>query len=1126
MGQEISMEDYESDSSLQSILQYQVQGDVVKIQIEHLSERWILRACVAEKRAAPYGRLRSECGEPLIQKRDLNSVINNPKYRDGFPVPSTTDDLSTFDEEVFESCTRTVEVPLKPKNQRAVSIPNLSHIRSRLSSIQLPSKLHLQAPSKPKFLDKLFTNVGLSKKLQGRTRNGLVIQTVTTGTADSENSEEDLIIPLERDSQGSVSEPQTEVSSPCEEFQEKTTQSTPSSPKLSGIVKRRLLEYQQIGAGNSGPRLRSLSTPSSPSFKKRGFVHPSPQASYNSKGDPSLSVFCSGLSRNEQFRKTVMSKGFVKALVNQIDGNSQSPGIEEKPNDKTKPANSECEKKEEEKNILEIPNVKPSDVVKSQNSPRISKKDIEKFVKTPPSIHKKPSTRHGSSDHSNCSSGTTSPVLSPSTKKHVFNSHRSSNSSQKSSSSDNDVVTSSPRASRKNKEIVSEEAGNTYDNVEVVAENESKRDISSSDKSLSSGFYSNGVSSVGQETGGEEETIKEGTSIGLDPAKLFDSSWSDSDVGSFSEFDSDLEEEHPVEVKEDPNCVGECKIKKIASELLQTEAAYTTRLQLLDETFQKKFREENESQKFLPPDILPQIFSNITSIHHFHKDFLLPQLQKRMADWEAQPRIGDLMKTNAPFLKLYTEYVRNFDHAMNLINTWTEKSPKFLTLLKEIQSYPECGKLTLQHHMLEPIQRIPRYQLLLKDYIKHLPEDSPDSQDAKSALEKVEIAAKHSEEAMRKIEKFHKLLEIKEKVTTTIDLISPTRELIREGKIKKISARGGERLDRYLFLFNDLLLICGELLLGSYKLKAELTIDGLEILEGENIDIPNTFYVKSRHKIIQFLDENPGEENSWCESIKNVIKEYRVRKPSVRLTELPPCNGGEVTESDLGNVAPHWIKDDEVSMCQLCSKSFTALKRRHHCRACGRVVCGKCSSKKSNLAYDNNKPNRVCDKCFHILKNVDGKDVGMKAPKGVRKMNANDPSILSGYLNKSMDRGKTWTKRWFVVTKDFAMFEFKAHQDIYAIATLPLPGYQVIFPSDNMENVFCLSHPQKMPPTHLQSECAASRDRWVEVLKKMVNLELPDDPNRNSTHSSESSGSQTADDKQQDTADKQEGADE
>lgn len=37
-----------------------------------------------------------------------------------------------------------------------------------------------------------------------------------------------------------------------------------------------------------------------------------------------------------------------------------------------------------------------------------------------------------------------------------------------------------------------------------------------------------------------------------------------------------------------------------------------------------------------------------------------------------------------------------------------------------------CGSLSLQHHMLEPVQRIPRYELLLKDYLKQLPQDSPD----------------------------------------------------------------------------------------------------------------------------------------------------------------------------------------------------------------------------------------------------------------------------------------------------------------------------------------------------------------------------------------------------------------
>lgn len=34
--------------------------------------------------------------------------------------------------------------------------------------------------------------------------------------------------------------------------------------------------------------------------------------------------------------------------------------------------------------------------------------------------------------------------------------------------------------------------------------------------------------------------------------------------------------------------------------------------------------------------------------------------------------------------------------------------------------------------MLEPVQRIPRYEMLLKDYLKKLPEDTLDRKDAES----------------------------------------------------------------------------------------------------------------------------------------------------------------------------------------------------------------------------------------------------------------------------------------------------------------------------------------------------------------------------------------------------------
>jgi len=34
---------------------------------------------------------------------------------------------------------------------------------------------------------------------------------------------------------------------------------------------------------------------------------------------------------------------------------------------------------------------------------------------------------------------------------------------------------------------------------------------------------------------------------------------------------------------------------------------------------------------------------------------------------------------------MYAEYVRNFDHAMDLVKQWTERSPPFKAIILEIQ---------------------------------------------------------------------------------------------------------------------------------------------------------------------------------------------------------------------------------------------------------------------------------------------------------------------------------------------------------------------------------------------------------------------------------------------------------
>jgi len=70
-------------------------------------------------------------------------------------------------------------------------------------------------------------------------------------------------------------------------------------------------------------------------------------------------------------------------------------------------------------------------------------------------------------------------------------------------------------------------------------------------------------------------------------------------------------------------------------------------------------------------------------------------------------------------------------------------------------------------------------------------------------------------------------------------------------------------------------------------------------------------------------------------------------------------------ESDAmfrADTAPAWA-DGEV--CHRCRVTFGMVQRKHHCRACGQVFCGQCSSKVSTLPkFGIEKEVRVCEACY------------------------------------------------------------------------------------------------------------------------------------------------------------------
>lgn len=62
---------------------------------------------------------------------------------------------------------------------------------------------------------------------------------------------------------------------------------------------------------------------------------------------------------------------------------------------------------------------------------------------------------------------------------------------------------------------------------------------------------------------------------------------------------------------------------------------------------------------------------------------------------------------------------------------------------------------------------------------------------------------------------------------------------------------------------------------------------------------------------------------------------------------------------------PRWVPDEEAPRCMACSALFTAFRRRHHCRNCGKVFCGICSNVSAPIPkFGFVKAVRVCRGCY------------------------------------------------------------------------------------------------------------------------------------------------------------------
>ncbi|XP_061701348.1 hepatocyte growth factor-regulated tyrosine kinase substrate isoform X3 [Syngnathoides biaculeatus] len=108
---------------------------------------------------------------------------------------------------------------------------------------------------------------------------------------------------------------------------------------------------------------------------------------------------------------------------------------------------------------------------------------------------------------------------------------------------------------------------------------------------------------------------------------------------------------------------------------------------------------------------------------------------------------------------------------------------------------------------------------------------------------------------------------------------------------------------------------------------------------------------------------------AWAHAFRNEPK-YKVVQDTYQIMKVEGHVFPEFKESDAmfaAERAPDWVDAED---CHRCRVQFGVMTRKHHCRACGQIFCGKCSSKYSTIPkFGIEKEVRVCEPCFELLNN-------------------------------------------------------------------------------------------------------------------------------------------------------------
>lgn len=111
------------------------------------------------------------------------------------------------------------------------------------------------------------------------------------------------------------------------------------------------------------------------------------------------------------------------------------------------------------------------------------------------------------------------------------------------------------------------------------------------------------------------------------------------------------------------------------------------------------------------------------------------------------------------------------------------RSPQFVTFIQTQEQRPECAGQLLDSLLITPIQRLPRYELLLRELVECTPEEHPDSAELQAAFDAMRRVNHAINESRRDAESLAETRRVANSIRSKTSLAEAHRRLLRQGTV-------------------------------------------------------------------------------------------------------------------------------------------------------------------------------------------------------------------------------------------------------------------------------------------------------------------------------------------------------